>query len=286
MNENADLGGFPFEEEGEWEDGSYTSISPRPWFFSASQIDTFLACPRKWAWRYIAKKRGPDHPSAKLGTEMHRLLENYLRDGTPLPFSDPSPLTREAAAIASPSLVHLPQPKTPGMAVERKFTFKSGDPLPHGPLLFTGKVDVSLSPLATGTSVPKVIDHKSSSNMSRYAKTPDDLEEDPQAILYAYDAMVTYKSKVVDLEWIYSSTRGARKSMPVRLRLHASHVVPRFLAFRPALMQLHASLHSNRTPESFPGDESHCDAFGGCPYKADCAPLFKNTNPFSRMNTR
>lgn len=270
----------------DYQEGDYSPLSPdgRIWRFSPSQVDTYLGCPRKWAWRYIAGKRSPSTASAQLGTDCHTVLENFLRDGTPLPFSDPSPRTREIARIVATSLPHLPAPKTPGMDLEDNFVFNAAPPRAE-PLLFTGKIDVTLSPLATGGR-PKIIDHKTSGNIERYGKKEDDLKEDPQAIVYAYYAMRRFRTTSVDLQWNYMATSGTLRCVPVRLTLHLSHVLPRFFAMGPPLMDLSATLISKRIPSSFPGDEDHCSAFGGCPYKPDCLPLFANQNPFARMNKR
>lgn len=270
-------------EDPVYEEGDVTPIVPRPWFFSASQIETFLACPRKWAWRYIRGIKSPEQPSAKLGTEMHRVLEEYLRDGTPLPLSDPNPLTREAAAIAVPGIKLLPAAQTQGMTLEREFRFENVGKGDAEPILFTGKKDIDIGPATSDSGNAEVWDHKSSSNMERYGKKVEDLLEDPQAILYAYEAMSRHRTTAVEMNWVYYATRGTRRAKRVHLTMVKDHVVPRFLAFRPALVELTAALKVSRPPETFPGDESHCDAYGGCFYLSRCAPLRTNKNPFSRM---
>lgn len=54
---------------------------------SYSSISTFQQCPHKFYRTRIAKDlpEQPPHPSAAWGSEVHAALEQYLRDGTPLP---------------------------------------------------------------------------------------------------------------------------------------------------------------------------------------------------------
>ena len=68
------------EEEITYKDGDFTPVPKhKHWRFSPSQLATFLECPRKWAWKYVAGKRTPANASAGLGTLIHKLLEQYLK---------------------------------------------------------------------------------------------------------------------------------------------------------------------------------------------------------------
>ena len=44
-------------------------------YVSASEIEVFDLCPRKWAFSYIENKRPPSNDSAALGTRVHAILE-------------------------------------------------------------------------------------------------------------------------------------------------------------------------------------------------------------------
>ena len=71
---------------------------------SASQIDTYLGCGRKWWFGKILGLPTPTHPSAALGGEIHEALEKYLTDGTL-----PDPNTKIGRIIA-PGIKFLPEP--------------------------------------------------------------------------------------------------------------------------------------------------------------------------------
>ena len=77
---------------------------------SASQISTFLDCPRKW---YLNKIVGLDSPSSaatELGGDVHTQLEAYLR-------GEGGPDDSEAGVIASQGLRYLPDP-SPNLYIE------------------------------------------------------------------------------------------------------------------------------------------------------------------------
>jgi len=46
---------------------------------SASQIQTFTECQRKWAWRVLDGVEEPPNKAAELGGQVHAELEKYLR---------------------------------------------------------------------------------------------------------------------------------------------------------------------------------------------------------------
>ena len=81
---------------------------------SASQIETFSNCPRKWAWRYLEGVEDEPNKSAELGRAIHAELEKYLR-GESIDF------TSETGYIAASGLEHLPKPGTPGLLIEEEF---------------------------------------------------------------------------------------------------------------------------------------------------------------------
>ncbi len=190
---------------------------------SASQIETFTSCQRKWGWRALDKIEVPPHASAAKGTLIHSQFERYLK-GESLDYSTPA--LREAAERAMPGIVNIPQPKSPGMLIEHGFTL----PTERG-ILFRGFMDVVVPhahvvPGLTGDN-PCVIDHKSTSSF-RYAKTKDVLLTDVQAMIYAYETMRTYRSPVVDLVWNYVTTKGAAATERRHLRVMSQHVAEQF----------------------------------------------------------
>lgn len=243
----------------------------KPWRFSATQFDTFLDCPRKWAWKYIAGKRTPPNKSAALGSLVHKLLENYLRTGETLPLSSVDPKTREAAEIAAAGIHHLPAPKTPGMVVEGGDTDDEakGFQFEIAPgVIVRGAKDIRFA-----NGPVEVWDHKTTVDF-KWAKTAEQLRKNVQAVLYAYEEMEVRAADHVDLNWVYYRTRDGRASKKVHLRMVKEQVLPPIRALGVVGRLLLLSLKEQRDPLSFPAETTHCGAYGGCPYKADCSGHF------------
>ncbi len=229
---------------------------PGAWYhvFSASQIETFLDCRRKWAWDKIARIPRPTNGSAALGDRVHAQLEGYL-DGGSFDFTEVVS-GRKVAEIAASSIHLLPEPCAPGpegeteaeqvarharhgMAIEGEFRWQSESTK----FVYTGRKDLQLvdSGAIPGlaeenglevdelgrTGVPAVLDHKSTSSF-QYVKEKDVLEWDVQANLYAYDLIATTGAEQADLVWNYMKTRGANDARRVHLRVHRDQAKQRF----------------------------------------------------------
>lgn len=237
---------------------------------SASQIDQYLDCPRKWAFRYLDRLKRPKHHSAIVGSRVHELLEDWLRDG-----KAPNPdetleldipkngLTQFAVGQMAMELIpHVPAPRTPGMKVEHKFGFTvQGVP-------FQGYVDVLYG--------LRVYDHKTTVDF-RHAKTPDDLQDDTQANIYAAASMFETGSNYAHLQWNYVRTKSKPKVLPVCTTLPHSRVEEQFGAKILPTGRRILALYQEKPPAADvkPNTEA-CDKFGGCPYRSHCKLSISN----------
>lgn len=251
-----------------------------PYVFSPSQVETYLSCARKWAWSRIAKIPKAENESAQLGGEVHKQLENYLA-GKPLDFTHP----KGAGYIAAAGVHFLPEPNSPGMAIEKEFRFTS----PRTGFVWNGRKDLELDDSATIPDIeggyPAVLDHKSTSNL-RWAKTEEDLRWDVQANVYAHALMQKRGADAVDLVWVYYQTKGARSSKRTHLRVFKDHAQRAFdliediatdmakhLDAADGQQDLHAFVNSlNPTPTA-------CGAYGGCPYQHVCKLTIEQRRP-------
>lgn len=223
--------------------------------YSATQIDTFLECRRKWAWDKIARIPRGQNKGAQVGDRCHLQLEKYL-DGQELDFTEVVHGVKIGDVCAS--VVHLlptpceaatgPETKEEqrarharhGLAIETSFRWQS----PKTGFVYVGRKDVEVEDSGTipgiaeanglepgaKTGVPGVLDHKHTSSIASYAKSDEDLEWDAQSGLYAYDAIVRTGSPLVDLAWNYGQTKGARYAERRHLRVHRDHAVKVFRA--------------------------------------------------------
>lgn len=245
---------------------------------SPTNVSTWDECKRKWGFRYIARIYGPAGKGAELGTDAHDQLENYLRHAKPLDFTHPS------GAILQVGLHLFPEPKTRGMTAETEFRFTS----PHTGFKYMGKRDVLLAPgipqpqLGFDGSAAIVEDLKTTKSIADYAKDSLVLRHDPQAVMYALDAMTLFHTNVADLAWIYVQTQGARRAHPVTLRMHDYEAREVFEAIESEVRKMHVVLAD--APERdgprdvavkfindvLPPNESACRNFGGCPHQSIC----------------
>lgn len=248
---------------------------------SASQIETFEACARKGALKYVGHVPAPQNASAALGTEIDDTqLQPFLRDGRALDFSRPS------GEIAQTIVQWLPPAGScaEGGVGEVQHYFTMPSPTWHGDahcgLGFQGFTDLwmpngglllpdTVEPTVDGFVPPVVCDFKSTKNF-KWAKTADDLRTDVQAQSYAFWAMYETRKPVVDLVWLYMRTEGARQGKRVHLRVHAADVAKQFVSIDERARKIHALKISVTDPMSVPPNPEHCDAYGGCPYREKC----------------
>lgn len=222
-------------------------------WFSATQVETYLLCPRKWAWYKVAGIVQPPSPSLALGSAVHAQLEGWLRDGKPLD------LLSEAGQIAMAGLHHLPAPGTPGLVVEQAYQLVIGG---HH---FRGAKDWQL----LDRRPPVVGDHKTTKDY-RWVKTVEELRTNIQAALYAADSMLRTQYPVCDLQWTYFKTSGGRGSQVVHLRVTAEEIVPTIDRVIKACDEMSLILRAGVRAEEVPINPEACEAFGGCPYQSIC----------------
>lgn len=225
---------------------------------SASQIDTFTKCQRKWAWRYIENVEEPPNEAAELGRDVHAQLETYLRGGA-LDF------TRETGYIAAAGLEHLPKPGTPGLRIEEEFHFFG--PSGHS---YLGYKDLE----APGA----VYDHKSTSSL-KWQKTPEQLKTDVQAVLYATDYFRNHpEDPCVELRWVYYQTKNTKKSAVTSLVVLQDETWQRFLEIEKIAEEM--AVASTSRALDLPPTIDHCSAYGGCPHQGRC-----NLSPLEKMRS-
>ena len=229
---------------------------------SASAIETWDLCKAKWGFRYLDGVADPGTTATELGTRVHSVLERYLTTGE-IAFDTPE------GCIAQPGVEFLPEPGALRMTLEREFELKTART--H----WKGFIDVFVAPLSEfGAYVkpPLILDHKTTSAV-KWAKTPETLRTNNQALLYAYYAIAPeseggagYDATSVDLRWVYYQTKGARKAHPVDLTLQRSEILDGFGNLEKKALQLYREVSTVSTGNDLPKSPDACKAFGGCPY--------------------
>lgn len=250
--------------------------------FSASQIENYAGCPRRWGWKYIAKIPEPQGDGAAVGDAGHKELETYLAGGH-------IDFTKVVNGIHIGNVVSagthlLPAPKSPGMRIETSFRFTSD----VTGFTYTGRKDIeaddgSIFPSVEGEpdvphGAPVVSDHKTTSGI-KWAKTLDDLKWDIQANLYAYERfLAALDTDAVDLVWTYYQTKGAKRAKRVHLRVLREHAEKAFRGIEriaQGMADAHRAAAGVEDKQAFvrtlPFVNAQCRKWGrDCTYMANC----------------
>jgi len=160
---------------------------------SATQIETWQSCPRKWAFQYLANlPRKPDE-ALNFGDRYHKnQAEPWLRD-----YRAPDQDTPEGRLFLC-TVPHLPKPGT--CQVESKYRF-----IWEG-IEFSIRRDFTLPPSIVG-------DHKTTS-ATKWVPSPAGLLVKVQPNLYALGSCLEWHVAEVHLQWIYA-VKGTATCIPV-----------------------------------------------------------------------
>jgi hypothetical protein len=275
-------------------DGGAYAEAPLVVEISASQIGAWDLCQRKWAYTYVAGIRSPSNASAALGSAVHEKLERHMLKGEAFdttPREDGAVTVDAIAAQAAPyvprqwlaieapfRLAVTPRGSIIGSgdeveAVEEAKRYAAGTTSWHDGsdldvVILNGRIDVIRDAFT-------VMDWKTSKDIRRYAKTPEDLETDPAAIIYAAALETATKRRSYEgtsLVWVYLSTRlkGA-KSVSTAIQ-----GVRRLPMLAPQLEGIVAARRAWKSPEDAPPNPAGCMAYGGCFFRDRCSI---NQNP-------
>lgn len=225
-------------------------------------------CPRRWAWEKIAGLARPQHPSAALGEEVHGQLERYLREGVP-----PDDSTR-AGAIADAGLDDLPALASPDLSVERQFKFEDGG------VNWSGRKDLEYR----DAGIYVVHDHKTTSDF-KWAKSKADLRTDPQAIIYAREALRRLPDDVIRLDWLYLATSGKPRAKRVSLRVLRDENSRAMAELVPVGREMVAHRIAGTDPLSLPYNDKACFAYRQRCHYADRCNLASTSSFASYMSS-
>lgn len=241
---------------------------------SPSQFNTFADCKRQWWFQSVLGLPTPQRASAALGEAVHEQLEAYIDTGK-------LPDDTSAGCIARAGLSLLPAPGTAWTEVsmsdrkkgDRDKETLSGIP----PMQLAGvKVNGFIDLLDLTGPRPLVLDHKTTSDL-KYAKTEDQLREDPQMVLYGTFALVAAASQGVEAEEVDTGhvvylTKGAPLAKKTVVTLGRKHLAAERKKLE-VLVEEMKGYARERSPDAVPGEPTSCNKYGGCHFRDKCSAL-------------
>lgn len=112
-----------------------------------------------------------------------------------------------------------------------------------------------------------VVDYKTTSSFD-WIKTPQELQDDPQGIIYPLDVMLSTGLEQVDCRWIYFLTEGAPKARAVDFTVTRSEALRRALPIVNRADELISKIKRGLTVDDTAGNPAACELYGGCIYHA------------------
>ncbi len=255
-------------------EGTLKGIVTKPPRYSATTIQNFNDCERKFYWQTLAGLDSPPSEAMKFGTKLHAHAENWLKKKI-------APQGDAAAQLANLGLRLLPQPNTAGLTVERQFELK---PEVTGlPVIITGTKDLTVRP-HTPDGKPDYAarhfmlgDHKTMRSRRYFGeKTQTWLSLNIQANVYAYDEWTQLYAagwqdlRVVDKRWFYYF-REDKQAELLRQPDTLEHVQAQFESvIKPRVLRMAEMVSAAPRIGDVPANESACDSYGGCAHRARC----------------
>lgn len=164
------------------------AVQARPIY--PSEIDAFRRCPRKWAFRYLARSpRQPQSPSQILGDQTHELFDAWIKVGQP-----PLPERSLADDLLVAALPYLPAPRSGQSEADAKVEIEApGQGNSIGAIRYGVRRDWfgrteqvrNFAELEMFGDAPLVVDLKTASNPLKYGLwSRDAFLADTEAVLY------------------------------------------------------------------------------------------------------
>ena len=229
------------------------------WLLSATEIDTFNTCRRKWAYQYLDDIKPPPAKAAKFGLLVHEFLQKYLT-GYSIDHHSPEGL------VAGAGLQYLPR-HLPITNVERSILFLNNGHIFHGYIDFYEEV---------GSQTWLIGDHKTCSTFAT-ALTPDELKANIQANIYAQWAFQELGAETVKLKWIYYRTKGTPQAKCIEAEIKKPEQNSLFWPQLQIASDIKTIVEKKLDSVELPKNLSACFKYGRCPFYGPCRANQKPT---------
>lgn len=243
---------------------------------SASQVESFdpdlgnpFACKTRWWLEHPGGHESGKDWSKDKGTAVHETLERFLK-------GEPQGCLHETVIGAPGALEFLIPLRKRIRFVEA--AFKPGTPHPPqipwlppvriGGIDFSGRIDW----LAADAVEPQLFDlgdHKTTSNIAKYAKTVGQLKKSPQMNIYARWLMQIEPWAEIRLSQDFYQSKGTKKFELVTTKLLQRENAERILSIEATVEEM-VKTSAVTAPEKVAPNLKACRVGYGCPHRAHC----------------
>lgn len=222
------------------------------WILSATEIETFELCRRKWAFRYLDQIEIKPSAAAQLGSMVHKTLENYL-------IGNAIDIKTHEGQIASAGLHLLPK-SLPKENIERHILFS------HEGFIFQGYIDFFHH---LGSQTWLIGDHKTCSSFST-ALNSEELKKNIQANIYAQWFFKEKGAEEVRLKWVYYRTKGKAAAQCVEATIEKQEQPSLFEHLLTIAADIKELVEKGPVSSELPKNTSACFKYGPCPFYGHC----------------
>lgn len=265
-------------------------------FLSVSQLEKFDervdgGCNRAWWFRYVARQKDKDAAPAKLGKQLHRQIEHYLKTGQ-----------RSLGPLVQAGARFLPRPGV-DLLVEYPFgrLYELAPGGYYGPLVsllsaagvpFTGQVDLMHlrgewvnddGELLPAPGVPEIVDWKTTKQIDDvidertgevkrkgWAKKTAEIVKGWQAAGYAKLAFTLWpEADTARVGHGYFQTEGTREASKRSAIVTRSETQKLWAGADELVCQMKQVATLERIEDVKPNYDA-CKSYGGCPYQEQC----------------
>jgi hypothetical protein len=231
--------------------------------YSASQIQLFSKCKRKWWYEYVGGFKTPPSKSQAYGKLIHAEIETFIKTG--VPGNDPRAHT---AIIVLDDYLREHGRSFDSIEVEGEITLDLEPAYDAMPRCVVGYLDVS----GPDEHAPLVLDHKTTSNPDKWARTEYELVEDAQLLIYARHALDAHEHATgVHIAHNVIPTKGANRPRLVSASVERAHVDARWSSYLKLFDEMDKAREAKAIaiePTGIPRGE--CHRYEGCPHQARC----------------
>ena len=227
-------------------------------YISPTSIELFLACKRKWSFRYIDKIKTPVTENMQFGIDGHSRIEKFFKKKIKNFGSDKiGELVNKAYKKGL-----LPQ-KIENLQVEKKFSIRLSNNVN-----LIGYIDILAE--KTNLNPLMVIDHKFIKDF-KWALTEETLASNIQAIIYSFAALTQYPQKEILNRWIYYN-KNKKTVKKIEILRSVDEVCDAINILKSLCEKI--AIFKKECPAAIQTEPNFlsCSAYGGCPHIEKCNP--------------